>query len=116
MLEPKLDYSDLQFTPDDGRRYELVRGDLLITPSPTPAHQHASKRLEMLLIQYFETRSIGEVFDAPIDLILTDHDVFVPDLLVVSDKSHVSQRGVEAPPLLVVEISSPSTHKQDRGL
>ncbi len=116
MLESKLDYSDLQFTPDDGRRHELVRGELVMTPSPTPAHQHASKRLEMLLIQYFEGRSIGEVFDAPIDLILTDHDVFVPDLLVAGDRSHVSMRGIEAPPLLVVEISSPSTRKQDRGL
>ena len=116
MLEPKLDYSDLQFTPDDGRRYELVHGELVMTPSPTPGHQHASKRLEMLLIQYFEARSIGEVFDAPIDLILTNHDVFVPDLLVVADRSHVSKRGIEAPPLLVIEISSPSTRRQDRGL
>ena len=115
-LEPKLAYPDLQHTPDDGRRYELLRGELAVTPSPAPGHQRVSKRLEMVLIEYFEGRSIGEVFDAPIDLILTNHDVFVPDLLVVGDPSHVSSRGIEGPPVLVVEILSPSTRKQDRGV
>jgi len=115
-LKRKLDYSDLQTTPDDGKRYELVRGDLLVTPSPTPVHQRVSKRLQAVLMEYFEGRAIGEVFDAPIDLILTNQDVFVPDLLVVTNPDHVSGRGIEGPPLLIVEILSPSTRKQDRGL
>ncbi len=115
-LKRKLDYSDLQVTPDDGKRYELVRGDLFVTPSPTPVHQRISKRLEVLLMEYFEGRSLGEVFHAPIDLILTNQDVFVPDVLVVSDPSHISNRGIEKPPLLVVEILSPSTRRHDRGL
>ena len=114
-LKRKLDYSDLVATPDDGKRYELVQGELFVTPSPSPVHQRVSKRLALVLMGYFEDRSIGEVFDAPIDLILTDHDVFVPDLLVVSDPNHVSKRGIEGPPLLIVEILSPSTRKQDRG-
>ena len=115
-LKRKLDYSDLQVTPDDGKRYELVRGGILVTPSPSPVHQRISKRLQRQLEAYFETRSLGEVFDAPIDLILTERDVFVPDLVVVSDPSHISKRGIEAPPALVVEILSPSTQVQDRGL
>ncbi len=115
-LEPKLNYSDLQVTADDGRRYELVRGELLVTPSPTPLHQRILKRLHLVMVGYFESRSIGEVFFAPVDLILTNQDVFVPDLLVVADPGHVSRRGIEAPPLLVAEILSPSTRKQDRGL
>jgi Uma2 family endonuclease len=115
-LERKLEYSDLQVTPDDGRRYELVRGELLVSPSPTPTHQRVLKRLHLALVEYFEGRALGEVFFAPVDLILTNHDVFVPDLLVVGDPSSVSGRGIEAPPLLVVEILSPSTRKQDRGL
>jgi len=92
-LKRKLDYSDLQVTPDDGKRYELVDGELFVTPSPTPRHQRISKRLEVLLMKYFEGRSIGEVFHAPIDLILTNQDVVVPDILVVSDPSHISKRG-----------------------
>lgn len=115
-LKRKLDYSDLLVTPDDGKRYELVRGDLYVTPSPSPVHQRVSKRLARLLEDYFEERSIGEVFHAPIDLILTNQDVFVPDLLVVGSPEHVSKRGIEGPPLLVVEILSPSTCKRDRGV
>lgn len=115
-LKRKLEYSDLLVAPDTGQRYELVRGDLLVTPSPSPVHQRISKRLYAALVDYFEARSIGEVFYAPIDVILTHQDVFVPDLLVVSDPNHISKRGIEGPPLLVVEVLSPSTRKQDRGL
>ena len=118
MAEPKrkLTYSDLQVTPDDGRRYELVRGALLVTPSPRPDHQRISKRLLLQLDDYFERMKLGEVFTAPTDVILTDEDVFVPDLLVVADPGHVTDRAIEAPPLLVVEILSPSTRRQDRGI
>ncbi len=115
-LKRKLDYSDLVVSPDDGKRYELVRGDLYVTPSPSPVHQRISKRLQRQLEAYFEDRSIGEVFNAPIDLILTNQDVFVPDLLVVADPSHVTKRGIESPPLLVVEILSPSTRSVDQGV
>ena len=112
----KLDYSDLQFTPDDGRRYELVRGDLLVTPSPSRTHQRISKRLLRILEDYFESRSIGEVFCAPTDVILTPRDVFVPDLVIVADPNDTAERGIERPPLLVVEILSPSTRHADRRL
>ncbi len=112
----KLDYSDLRFTPDDGRRYELVRGDLLVTPSPGRTHQRISKRLHRMLEDYFETRGAGEVFCAPTDVILTPRDVFVPDLVVVADPEDNAERGIERPPLLVVEILSPSTRRADRGV
>ena len=115
-LKRKLDYSDLQVTPDDGRRHELVHGELLVTPSPGYLHQRVSKRLLLVLVDYFESRSLGEVLHAPTDVILTNQDVFVPDLLVVADPTHISARGIEGPPLLIVEILSPSTANRDRGL
>ena len=65
---------------------------------------------------YFHERALGEVFDAPVDLILTGSDVFVPDLVVTTDPGSPSGRGIEKPPLLVVEILSPSTRKVDRGV
>jgi Uma2 family endonuclease len=114
-LERKLGYSDLVATPDDGKRYELVEGNLYVTPSPSPVHQRISRRLQRQLEDYFHDRSIGEVFNAPIDLILTNQDVLVPDLVVVAKPQHITKRGIEGPPLLVVEILSPSTRKQDRG-
>ena len=118
MAEPKrkLTYADLQVTPDDGRRYELVRGALLVTPSPRPRHQRISRRLLLVLEDYFGRGRRGEVFHAPTDVILTDEDVFVPDLLVVADPNGITDRAIEAPPLLVVEILSPSTRRQDRGV
>ena len=112
----KLDYSDILSTPNDGKRYELVQGELFVNPAPSMIHQRISRRLLRQLEDYFHRRSMGEVFYAPLDVILTPHDVFEPDLFVVADQSHVSKRGIEKPPLLVVEILSPSTRKVDLGV
>lgn len=114
-LKQTLDYGDYAAIPSDGRRYELLEGELYVTPAPSPLHQRVSKRLQRQLEAYFEGRLLGEVFNAPIDVILTPHDVFQPDLVVVTQSSQISQRGIEGPPLLVVEILSPSTRVQDRG-
>ena len=70
----------------------------------------------LLLHDYFGRSGRGEVFAAPTDVILTHEDVFVPDLVVVRHPQDVTERAIEAPPLLVVEILSPSTRKQDRGI
>ncbi len=112
----KLDYSDILATPDDGKRYELIRGELFVNPAPSKTHQRISRRLQRQLEDYFHDRKLGEVFDAPLDVILTPHDVFEPDLLVVGDPDQAATRNVEKPPLLVAEILSPSTRKVDRGL
>jgi Uma2 family endonuclease len=114
-LKYRLDYSDLQTPRDDGKRYELAWGTLLVTPSPSLDHQRVSKRLQRQLEAYFERHGIGEVFQAPLDLILTSEDVFVPDLVVVAEpvpRSH----GIDVPPLLVIEIVSPATRDRDRGV
>jgi len=112
-LKQKLDYSDYAEFPSDGNRYELMEGDLYVTPAPSPLHQRISKRLQRQLEAYFESRSLGEVFHAPIDVILTFHDVNQPDIVVVTDPKQISQRGIEGPPTLVIEILSPSTRKTD---
>jgi Uma2 family endonuclease len=89
---------------------------MFVNPSPSTVHQRVSRRLQRQLEDYFEARSIGEVFNGPVDLILTNHDVFVPDLVVAARPGDVSRRGIEAPPLLVVEVLSPSNRKYDREL
>jgi Uma2 family endonuclease len=113
-LKRKLSYSDLP-TTHDGRRFELIRGELFVNPSPNKMHQRVSYRLQRQLEDYFHPRRLGEVFDAPTDVILTDHDVFVPDL-AVAPLDDASERAIERPPLLVVEIASPSTKRLDRKL
>lgn len=113
-LKTKLDYDDLATAPEDGNRYELLDGDLFVTPAPSPQHQRASKRLQRQLEHYFEERGLGEVFNAPLDVILTRRDVVEPDLVVVADAQQISARGIEGAPMLVVEILSPSTAQHDR--
>ncbi len=113
-LKPRLDYDDYAAIPPDRNRYEVLDGELYVTPAPSPLHQRVSKRLQRQLEAYFEARGLGEVFNAPIDLILSFHDVVQPDLVVVTEPTQVSGRGVEGPPALVVEVLSPSTRTQDR--
>jgi Uma2 family endonuclease len=113
MQPKKLTYSDYARIPDDGKRYEVLEGGLLVTPAPNIPHQRASKRLLRQLEDYFEPRGLGEVFDAPVDVILSDHDIVQPDL-VVAPPERISKRAIEGPPMLVVEILSPSTERTDR--
>src|SRR5262249_53489833 len=113
-LKRKLDYDDYVRLPDDGKRYEILDGELYVTPAPSPLHQRVSKRLQRKLEDYFEARQLGEVFNAPIDMILGRHDVAQPDILVVTNAGQISGRGIEGAPLLVVEVLSPSTRRHDR--
>jgi Uma2 family endonuclease len=115
-LTRKLDYDDYVRLPDDGKRYEILDGQLFVTPAPSPVHQRVSKRLQRKLEDFFEARGLAEVFNAPIDMIVGRHDVAQPDILVVSDPRQISGRGIEGPPLLVVEVLSPSTRRHDRDV
>jgi Uma2 family endonuclease len=114
-LKRVLDYSDYLSAPDDGNRYEIIGGELYVTPTPTAWHQRVSRRLQRQLEDYFHARGLGEVFDAPVTLLLTNNDIVEPDLLVIADAGQINQRGViEGVPLLVVEVASPSTARRDR--
>ncbi|HEX6851658.1 MAG TPA: Uma2 family endonuclease [Candidatus Polarisedimenticolaceae bacterium] len=110
----KLGYDDYARLPDDGKRYELLDGEVFVTPAPNTAHQRAARRIFRHLDAYFADRA--EIFWAPTDVILGPHDVLQPDLVVVDDPTSVSERGIERAPLLVVEILSPSTQRRDRTL
>jgi len=113
-LNAKLTYDDYEAIPSDGKTYQIVDGEVFVTPAPSPFHQRSSKRLQRQLEAYFELSGAGEVFNAPIDLILSPHDVTQPDLVVVADKASITRRGIEATPLLIVEVLSPSTEQFDR--
>jgi Uma2 family endonuclease len=94
-------------------RYEILDGELSVTPAPSPRHQFASKKLQRILEEYFEDTGEYVVFNAPLDVILADADVVQPDL-VVAARTQISDRGVEGAPLLLVEILSPSSIPLDR--
>lgn len=113
-LRAKLRYEDLPDTPDDRRRYELLDGVLVVTPSPALLHQIVSARLHERLRSHFREGGRGVVFAAPTDVLLSDHDVLVPDIVVVTDRSLMTARAVEGPPTIAVEILSPSNVRHDR--
>ena len=112
----KLTYEDYAALPDDGKRYEVLAGELYVTPSPRILHQRIVGRLFRQLAQFFEETGLGEAVVSPLDVIAGPHDVFVPDITVVCDPSQISPRGIEGAPTLVVEVLSPSNRGYDRGL
>ncbi len=114
LLRTTLTYKEYCLIPDDGRRHELLEGRHHVTPAPGTRHQQTSKRLFTLLLRYFEEGGRGQVFYAPTDVILTDHDVVQPDLVVVTVPEQISERGIEGPPTLLIEILSPGTADYDR--
>jgi Uma2 family endonuclease len=109
-------YSDYRGLPDDGNRYEIIDGDLHVTPAPTTTHQTVSKRIQLALMLQVEEPGQGIVFNAPIDVIFSEMQAVQPDLLVVRSERRaiISERGIEGAPDLVVEILSPSTETRDR--
>ncbi|MEK7363605.1 MAG: Uma2 family endonuclease, partial [candidate division NC10 bacterium] len=112
-----LTYKDYEALPADGRRYELHDGELSVTPAPSPRHQEISGNLNEILRGHVKTRGLGKVFYSPIDCILSDITVVQPDLVYLdpSRLALLSNRGIEGPPTLVVEILSPSTTEIDRS-
>jgi len=113
----RLTYGDWLGYPDDGRLYELIEGELLMTPPPSTEHQRISRDLGYWLISHLREHDGGEVLSAPTGVKLSDEDVLEPDLLVVL-REHLDRIGhqvVEGPPDLVVEILSAGTAKRDLG-
>ena len=97
--------------PDDGNRYELIDGVLIVSPAPQWRHQRASVRLTVLLDA---AKPEGlEVLAAPFDITLSDDSVVQPDLLV-APVAALTQRGLSGPPLLAIEILSVSSRTIDR--
>jgi Uma2 family endonuclease len=103
--------------PDDGKRYELVDGELLVSPAPSQLHQRALRLLYDLLAPYVHGNEIGEVYWSPADIEFAPDTILQPDLFVVPEPlaAKVKQWSDIETLLLVVEILSPSTAFGDRN-
>jgi Uma2 family endonuclease len=113
----KFTYEDYALLPEDGERHEVIDGDPCVSPAPLPRHQRLSMRLSLRLGAYAESSGLGEVFAAPIDVVLSRHDVLQPDLLFISNERAgiVTEKNIQGAPDLVVEILSESTRRLDEG-
>jgi len=114
--DARLTYDDFLLFPADGRRHEIVDGEHYVTPSPNTRHQELVGRLhfeiELFLRQHPGT---GRVFMAPFDVLFTKWDIVEPDLLFIAgDQTDIlTDKNVQGPPALVVEILSKGTRKTD---
>ncbi|QUQ72190.1 Uma2 family endonuclease [Kutzneria sp. CA-103260] len=105
--------ADLEAMPDDGHRYELVDGTLVMSPSPRPLHQRIVARLLIALTMNCPEHL--EVLPAPVDVVLSDNTVFIPDV-VVGRREDFTPTHLAGVPELVVEVLSPSTRLVDLKL
>ena len=107
-------YDDYLKTPDD-KRYELIEGELYMTPSPVTNHQRISRRIEFLLEKFVTQNELGEIFYAPYDVYFDDENVVQPDILFISkDRLNIiGDKNLQGAPDLVIEILSESNAYRD---
>ncbi len=110
-----LTYEDYLLTPED-QRYELIEGDLEMTPSPGTVHQIVLGNLLSILYDHVKSLDLGRLLLGPTDIILSNINVLVPDILFVAKDREgiIEDRGIVGPPDLVVEVISPSSGERDR--
>ena len=108
---------DLNALPDDGHRYELLQGELIVSPAPGTVHQRVIRRLSRLLDDAVIGSEFGEMFQAPFEVRLSAQNIVQPDLLVVAqaDIDRLTERRFEGTPALAIEVISPSSERIDRG-
>ena len=112
-------YEEFLSLPEGGPfRYEIIDGELCMTPAPDTRHQKISGRLFYMIYGFLLKNPMGEVFDAPYDVVFSKDPLQVvePDLVFVS-KEHLSiitEKNIQGVPDLTVEILSPSTATADR--
>jgi len=105
-----LNRADLEDLPDDGHRYELIDGTLIVSPGPELPHQDMVGNLHVLLRAACPPHL--KVVLAPFDVVLADDTVLQPDLLVAL-REQFTRRELPGAPLLAVEVLSPSTRRVD---
>jgi Uma2 family endonuclease len=116
-VDPRVTFAELQEWPDDGRRYELYDGEVIVVPSPFPRHQRVASNIEEMLREY-ERAAGGLIFRAPLDIVLSEHNVVQPDVVFFrKERRHVvdMMAATRAAPDLAVEVLSRSTEARDRG-
>jgi len=112
-VDRPLTVADLDLTPDDGCRYELDDGVLVVSPAPVTIHQRVLHRLQVLLDAACPPEF--ELLPGP-GVVMSEIQYRIPDLVVVrADTVGVADKNVTRPPELIIEIASPSTAHYDRG-
>jgi Uma2 family endonuclease len=104
---------DLPDLPDDGNRYEVIDGELLVTPAPSLPHQAAVGELHLLVAPYVTAQKLGYTFVAPADVVFSPRRGVQPDVFVTPPVDGRRPKKVDRL-LLAVEVLSPSSARADR--
>jgi len=109
-------YEDYVDFPDDGKRYEILDGEVHVTPAANTRHQDIVLWIAVQLHQHVHAHGGGRVFVAPYDVVLSQTDVVEPDVLFVADADahRITKANLQGPPTLAVEVLSDPRHDRVR--
>lgn len=109
-------YAEYCLLPDDGTRYQVLEGELVVSPAPQLLHQDTVLQLALILSGYVKARDLGKIYVAPVDVVLGPTTVVQPDVLFVRGEHMeiVTDQNIQGPPDLCVEVLSPGTESTDR--
>jgi Uma2 family endonuclease len=110
-----LTVEDYRATPE-GTRYQLIEGELIMSPAPNRYHQEIAWNLSQIIGRYLTQNPLGRAYFAPFDVYLSEHDVLQPDVLFVANEhlSRLTEDGMQGAPDLAIEVLSPSTAQMDK--
>lgn len=112
-------YEDYSLLPNDGWRYEVIKGVLYMAPAPNTNHQHAIGQIEYELFHHVKRNDLGRVYLSPIDVILPGLASPVqPDILFIAKERLpiITKQTIDGAPDLVIEVLSPATLIHDRRI
>lgn len=115
-IKPLLTITDLDSMPDDGNRYELIEGELLVSRAPSLTHQRVSRNLLVIINDYLARNPIGEVLATP-GVMFSESSGVIPDLVFISNERRneiATGERVTGAPDLVIEILSPGAENARR--
>lgn len=105
---------ELHSLPDDGNKYEIIHGELFVTPAPSDDHETILARLSDALGPYVRANGLGRLYHPRAIVRIEDSEV-EPDLMVRAEASGIGNAWERAPlPILIVEVLSPPTRRRDR--
>ena len=115
-LVPRYTVEEVRRFPDDRLRYEVIRGELYVTPAPGTIHQRAVRDLCHRLQDYLKAHGLGEALPAPFEVEFSEDTAVQPDVVVVlrGQRSRLSAERLTGPPALAIEVVSFSSKRTDR--
>ncbi len=116
VISTKYTHADLLVMPDDGKRREILDGELIVSPSHKVPHQRTIGHIAAVFVRYLDRHAIGQILLSPLDVIFSEFDVLQPDVIFVRNNNRgILQDWIRGAPDIVIEVLSPSSISIDRG-